>query len=61
MKVLHFKRVPIGDTLYCDNQLAKIISKGYALALCEIKGKRVYVPCYDLKTKPFIKTTEDDD
>ena len=56
MIVRHFIRVPVGSTVYCDNQPVKILEKGYALALCDINGKRVYITCYDLEKKPFIST-----
>ena len=32
------------------------IIKGYALALCDVNGKRVYITCYDLEKKPFVST-----
>lgn len=53
MIVRHFIRVPVGSTVYCDNQPVKILEKGYALALCDVNGKRVYITCYDLEKKPF--------
>lgn len=43
MIVRHFIRVPVGSTVYCDNQPVKILEKGYALALCDVNGKRVYI------------------
>lgn len=49
MIVRHFIRVPVGSTVYCDNQPVKILEKGYALALCDVNGKRVYITCYDLE------------
>ena len=54
----HFIRVPVGSTVYCDNQLVKILEKGYALALCDVNGKRVYITCYDLEKKPFVSMNE---
>ena len=51
MIVRHFIRVPVGSTVYCDNQPVKILEKGYALALCDVNGKRVYITCYDLEKK----------
>ena len=56
MIVRHFIRVPVGSTVYCDNQPVKILEKGYALALCDVNGKRVYITCYDLEKKPFVST-----
>ncbi|MEY8586427.1 hypothetical protein [Phocaeicola sartorii] len=56
MIVRHFIRVPVGSTVYCDNQPVKILEKGYALALCDVNGKRVYIICYDLEKKPFVST-----
>ena len=53
MIVRHFIRVPVGSTVYCDNQPVKILEKGYALALCDVNGKRVYITCYDLEKKPL--------
>ena len=44
------------STVYCDNQPVKILEKGYALALCDVNGKRVYITCYDLEKKPFVST-----
>jgi hypothetical protein len=58
MIVRHFIRVPVGSTVYCDNQLVKILEKGYALALCDVNGKRVYITCYDLEKKPFVSMNE---
>ena len=58
MLVRHFIRVPGGSTVYCDNQLVKILEKGYALALCDVNGKRVYITCYDLEKKPFVSMNE---
>ena len=55
MIVRHFIRVPVGSTVYCDNQPVKILEKGYALALCDVNGKRVYITCYDLEKKPFVR------
>lgn len=56
MIVRRFIRVPVGSTVYCDNQPVKILEKGYALALCDVNGKRVYITCYDLEKKPFVST-----
>lgn len=56
MKVLHFQRIPVGATVYCDNQPVTILSKGYAIALCNVEGKKVYITCYDLEKKPFVST-----
>ena len=38
------------------HQPVKILEKGYALALCDVNGKRVYITCYDLEKKPFVST-----
>lgn len=43
MIVRHFIRVPVGSTVYCDNQPVKILEKGYALALCDVNGKHGYI------------------
>lgn len=60
MKAIHFLRLPIGSIAYCDNQPVTILEKGYALALCETSAGRVYITCYDLEKKPFIRTNEDE-
>lgn len=60
MKAIHFLRVHVGDTVYCDNQPVTVLEKRYAMALCDVRGKRVYLTCYDLEKKPFIKTNEDE-
>lgn len=60
MKAIHFLRVPIGDTVYCDNRPVTVLEKGYAMALCDVRGKRVYITCFDLEKKPFINTNEDE-
>ncbi len=59
MIVRHYIKVKVGDTLYCDNKPAKVLEKGYALALCEVEGKRVYISCYDLEKKPFVCSNVD--
>lgn len=33
MIVRHFIRVPVGSTVYCDNQPVKILEKGYDMPL----------------------------
>ena len=38
MIVRHFIRVPVGSTVYCDNQPVKILEKGYALLYVMLMG-----------------------
>ena len=60
MKALHFLRIPIGSTVYCDNQPVKILEKSYAIAICDVQGRRVYITCYDLEKKPFVSTNDEE-
>lgn len=60
MKALHFQRIQVGSTVYCDNQPVTILSKSYAIALCDVQGEKVYITCYDLEKKPFVNTNEEE-